>query len=97
LLSQRAILWLMTYFTWRVQRRSLVPSRRAGLTLAWLGGMYMAVALGRFAIGWLIAKAPAWFTAWIPAAFHVVLAAYVLTFAAYHLAESWVRGKKRAP
>jgi hypothetical protein len=48
------------------------------------GGIYMAVAVIRIVIGLGFSGAPSWFTAWIPAIFHVVLAAFVLTLAAYH-------------
>jgi hypothetical protein len=57
---------------------------RAARVLAWTGGIYMAGSLGRTAVGLTVADAPAWFTAWISAIFHVILAAFVLTLAAYH-------------
>lgn len=97
LLSQVAILSLMAYFARRIQAGLLVASPRAGRVLAWLGGIYMAAALGRIAAGLLLAGASPWFTAWIPAAFHVVLAAYVLTFAVYHCVESRARREKGGP
>ncbi|MGH6609347.1 MAG: hypothetical protein ACRECQ_03735 [Burkholderiaceae bacterium] len=83
--AQLVILVVMATFAWRAQTGSLMPSRRAGQVLAWLGGIYMAVSLGRIAVGLTIASAPAWFTAWISAIFHLLLAAYVLTLARYHL------------
>jgi hypothetical protein len=88
LLSQLVILALMIHYTRRVQGRSLVPERRAGTILARLGGVYMAVSLGRIAIALLVSDSAPWFTAWIPAVFHVVLAWFVLTLASYHVVES---------
>jgi hypothetical protein len=41
----------------------------------------MAGALGRIGIGLAVPAAPDWFRTWIPAAFHVVLAAFVLALA----------------
>jgi hypothetical protein len=71
--SQLVILAAMARFAVRVPR----PRR----VFLWTGGIYMAGALARIAIGILVPAAPAWFSAWIPAFFHVVLAAYLLTLA----------------
>jgi hypothetical protein len=82
--SQLVILALMVRVCLRMQRRTLVRTPRAGLVLAWLGGIYMALALGRIAAGLAIPDAHAWFRAWIPAFFHIVLAAFVLAVSLYH-------------
>lgn len=87
LASQLAILWFMLRYTLRLHHGALVAARRAGVLLAALGGAYLAVAVGRIAVGLALPSAPAWFSAWIPATFHVVLATYVLTLAAYHLSQ----------
>ena len=60
------------------------PSQRASRILFWLGGIYMLGSLARIFVGLTMPGAPAWFRTWIPAGFHVVLAAYVLTLADYH-------------
>jgi len=52
--------------------------------LAWAGVIYMAGSLARIAVGLAVPAAPDWFRTWIPAVFHVVLAAYVLTLALCH-------------
>ena len=49
-----------------------------GRVLFWIGVIYMSVSLARIAVGLVVPGAPAWFSTWIPAVFHVVLAAYVL-------------------
>lgn len=85
---QLLILVVMVRVTGRVQTHRLVPSRRAGMWLAWLGAAYMAFALGRIAVGLAVPDAPAWFTAWIPALFHLVLAGFVLAISLYHLRET---------
>jgi hypothetical protein len=85
LLLQLLILGLMVRTSWRVARGVSVPSRRLGKQLAWFGGVYMTVSLVRIAVGLALPSAPAWFTAWISGAFHIVLAAFVLTAAHYHL------------
>lgn len=79
--AQLVILAVMMTFAERVRRESLTHSLRAGKMLAWIGAIYMGGSLVRIGIGLCVPAAPAWFTAWISAVFHVVLAAYVLTLA----------------
>ena len=88
LAAQLIILAVMVFYTVRLARCRLVPSHRAGVVLAWLGGIYMTVALTRVAIGLWVPDAAPWFAVWIPALLHVVLASYVLTLAYYHAVES---------
>jgi hypothetical protein len=72
---------LGAYGAWKATTR---PSRRAMLWAAWLGGIYMAAAIARLVIGYVVPDAPSWFTARISGVFHVVLAGYVLALARYH-------------
>ena len=88
LVAQLSILAVMVFYTMRIARCRLAPSHRAGVVLAWLGGIYMAIALTRVAIGLWVPDVASWFTVWIPALLHVVLASCVLTFAYYHVVES---------
>jgi hypothetical protein len=81
--SQLAILAVMAYVSARVGRMARRP--RLGRWLLAAGGLYMAVALGRIAVGLLVPAAAPWFRAWIPAFFHVVLAGFVLAVSVYHL------------
>jgi hypothetical protein len=81
---QLVILVVMIVVARRVQTGSLAPSARAGTVLALVGWIYMTLSVGRIAVGLSAPAAPAWFLTWIPAVFHVVLAAYVLTLAHYH-------------
>lgn len=78
-----AVLAAMGAVAWRLQDGSLDPDPRRGAALGWLGGAYMALALGRIMIGLAIAGAAPWFRAWMPAFFHVALAGYVLTVSVY--------------
>ena len=82
--AQLVILAAMAFASWRVQSGRLVLGGRAGNALAWAGGIYMAGSLARIAVGLAVPAAPDWFRTWIPAVFHVVLAAYVLTLALCH-------------
>ena len=45
----------------------------------------MAFSIARIVIGLAVPAAPDWFRTWIPAIFHIALAAFVLTLALYHL------------
>lgn len=83
LASQLLILAIMVRVSWRVQRGALITDR-IGAALAWVGGIYLAGSLGRIVVGLGVPSAPEWYRAWIPAVFHVVLAGFVLTLAAYH-------------
>ena len=89
--AQVLILAAMALVSWRMQRRRLVPVPRIGSALRVLGSVYMLFALSRIAIGWAVPGANAWFRTWIPAFFHVVLAAFVLTIAHYHLSAGGAR------
>jgi hypothetical protein len=84
LLIQLVILALMLRTCLRVAGGTSVPQPGLGRGLAWFGGIYMAGSVARIAIGLAIPSAPAWFSAWIPAFFHLVLAGFVLTAARYH-------------
>ena len=84
---QLVILAAMASASWRVQSGRLLLGGRAGKALAWAGGVYMAVALARVLVGLAVPAAPDWFRTWIPAIFHIVLAAFVLTLALHHRRE----------
>lgn len=79
--SQILILGFMAWILGKVQARELRPSARTAAVLAWLGGIYMFGSMVRIVVGLTLPGASSWFTAWVPAAFHVVLAAFVLTLA----------------
>jgi hypothetical protein len=83
--TQLVILAAMFYLTIRMQTRTLVPSRRLGVGLAWAGATYMTFSIGRIAVGLAVPEANPWFRTWIPAFFHLVLAGFVLTVSLYHL------------
>jgi hypothetical protein len=82
--AQVLILGFMARHSCQVQQGRVEPRRERGRVLLWVGGTYLAGSLGRMAIG-LVPGAPRWYRVWIPGAFHVVLAGYVVTLAAYHL------------
>jgi hypothetical protein len=89
LTTQLAILGAMAYVSARVGDMARRPG--LGKWLAAAGALYITVALGRIGVGMLVPEAPAWFLAWIPAAFHVVLASFVLAVSVYHLRKPLLR------
>ena len=76
--TQVVILILMVRASLRVARGMLWRSVHARALLLWLGGTYLAASLLRIAVGLAIPNAHPWFSTWIPAVFHVVLASWVL-------------------
>jgi hypothetical protein len=93
---QVLIFAMMLAVTFDVEGGQRRRNPRASTMLRWIGGLYMAGSLGRIAVGLALPGAPAWFTTWIPAIFHVVLATFVLTLAAYHDTQSTAARTKAA-
>jgi uncharacterized membrane protein HdeD (DUF308 family) len=77
LLAQLVILSLMMRACRRAWQGTLRRHARRGRVLGWIGALYMVCSLVRIAIGIMAPSASAWFRAWIPGVFHVVLAAFV--------------------
>ena len=84
LTTQLVLIALMLGVTSRVAWGVVRKSASSHRAYAWFGGIYMTGSVARIVVGLTWLEAPAWFTAWIPAFFHVVLAAFALTLAAYH-------------
>jgi len=85
LLTQLLILFFMLWSVKRMQSGRMVQQPGAGRFLLWMGGIYLAGSVLRIIIGLTVHDAPAWFTHWIPGFFHLVLSAFVLAMAAFHL------------
>ena len=82
--AQILILAAMLRCSWKAPRRALTAGRRLNKTLFCCGAIYMSGSVARIAIGLTISIAPPWFSAWISAVFHLVLAGFVLTLAWTH-------------
>ncbi|MBL8475524.1 MAG: hypothetical protein JNK71_05555 [Methyloversatilis sp.] len=76
--SQLLILLLMCRGNWLAGRGRLVWSDGTRYRAKLAGRIYLAGSIARIGVGVLIPAAPAWFSSWIPAIFHLVLAAFVL-------------------
>src|SRR5882762_62918 len=81
LTAQLVILALMVRAALRVGAGTLSPSQRQLKFLIGFGILYMTGSVIRIVIGLAVPAAPHWFTAWIPAFFHLVLSSFVVTLA----------------
>ena len=99
--AQVVILMIIAAATLRMRAARSLFGRRWVRPVAWFGILYFAVMAARLAVG-LLGDAGAfgdesitagkWFTAYLPTAFHLVLAAEVVLFAAYQRARSQPAG-----
>jgi hypothetical protein len=82
--TQLLMLAAMAWASVRAWRGVLRVRPTWGRILAWLGAVYMAGSVARIVIGLVVPGASPWFSTWIPAMFHLVLASFVLALARYH-------------
>ncbi len=85
LASQLLLLFTMAWTSLRAQEMRLLRRPRLGRALRATGGLYLTGSLLRLIVGITSPEAHPWFRAWIPGFFHLVLAAFVLQAACYHL------------
>ena len=81
LIAQLVILALMVRAALRVGAGTLSPSQGQRKFLIGFGILYIAGSVMRIVIGLAVPATTHWFTAWIPAFFHLVLASFVITLA----------------
>ena len=72
----------------KLARDDVRPRRKWARWLLGLGAIYFAAMAARFVAGLTFLADSAWFAASLPAAFHLVLAAFVLVLGHYHWSES---------
>lgn len=89
---QFVILGAMACASYGAWKGTLVRSPQAMQWTAWLGGLYLAAAIARIAIGYKVAGAPAWFSVRISGVSHLVLAGFVLALSRYHSHREPARG-----
>ncbi len=99
LASQLLIIVVAAGVIGRLRRGLLRPSRPTGLVLLVLGLIYAAVMAGRLVIGLTLAPDHYWFAARLPTVFHLVLAAFLLVCAHFHLRQTgrtqhWRQGER---
>lgn len=84
---QLLICVLMCHCTLTVARGERRRDRARGRRLLAFGAVYGIGSLARLAIGLAVPAAPAWFQAFIPTVFHLVLCAFVLVLGGSDLAD----------
>ncbi|MBU1222946.1 MAG: hypothetical protein KKA22_07290 [Gammaproteobacteria bacterium] len=85
LLSQLAIAATMVIVNLMLARGVLVPRPRLGRWLAWLGSLYFTGMLLRLVLGQTLYSGSPWLDRPLPSLFHLVLAAWLLLLARYHV------------
>jgi hypothetical protein len=86
LTAQLAILAAMARAAWRATEGATKTSVAWTRGLMWFGAIYLGGSVMRVIVGLTVPSAPRWFATWIPAAFHLVLASWVLALGAVHRA-----------
>lgn len=84
---QLVIVGWCLWVVWSLMRGLMVPSRKVGKTLLWLGGFYGMVMLIRLVVGLTIAPDHVWFGARLPTVFHFVLATFLWVYGRCHLSQ----------
>ena len=82
---QVAVVFVMAGVTISVAEGRTAPQRARGRQLFACGVLYCAEIFSRLLVGFTVTGASSWFHAWLPAAFHFVLAGFVLVLATFHL------------
>lgn len=85
LFSQLAIAATMAIVNLRLARGALIPLPRLGRLLALLGTLYFAAMLLRLVLGKTTHTGSSWLDRPLPTLFHLVLAAWILLLARYHV------------
>lgn len=85
LLFQLAIAATMVNVNLRLARGAIMPRPRLGRWLAMLGTLYFAAMLLRLVLGQTLFPGSSWLNRPLPTLFHLVLAAWLLLLARYHV------------
>lgn len=82
--SQLAIIAVAVWVIRGVATGRMRRSAKLGRVLLLFGAIYFVGMAARLALGLTLLRHVGWFTAVLPAVFHLVLASFVLTWADYH-------------
>ena len=78
---------ILCWLVWTAHQFSLnrpLPHRRLGLVVTLFASSYFALMLLRLILGLTILSDHRWFTSFLPAFFHLVLASYLLLYGHFH-------------
>ena len=81
---QTLIIVVCSRVIWRMHQGLTIPSSTRGMVLLILGSLYFGLMGVRLIIGLTVATDHFWFSAWLPTAFHFVLAGFVLVCGWFH-------------
>ena len=84
-LAQLLIIAWFAHIAWRFGKGEVVPSYRRGVFFLAFGSVYFVFMLVRLLLGLTIMRDSRWFTSYLPTAFHLVLATWLLTYGHFHL------------
>jgi len=70
--------------TLRFGNGDVVPSYRRGIFFLAFGGVYFLLMLTRLLLGLTTMRNSRWFTSYLPTAFHLVLASWLLVYGEFH-------------
>ena len=88
LVTQILILIWLSWTAWRFSQSSIYPRRRLGAIIILFASLYFLVMLVRLLLGLTILSEHRWFSSYLPAFFHLVLASYLLLYGYFHFRHS---------
>jgi hypothetical protein len=95
LAAQLLIIAWFARTAWRFGNGDVVPRYRLGVWMLVLGSVYFLTMLSRLFLGLAVLRESRWFSAYLPTAFHLVLATWLLLYGHFHFRYG-VRGGDRA-
>ena len=84
LAAQLLIIAFMARTATRFGRGDVAPRYRLGVWLLVLGSVYFLTMLSRLFLGLTVLRESRWFSAYLPTAFHLVLATWLLFYGHFH-------------
>lgn len=84
LVAQLLIIAWFARTAWRFSHGDASPSRRRGIFFLTFGAVYFLTMLTRLLLGLTIYRESRWFTSYLPTAFHLVLASWLMVYAHFH-------------
>ena len=85
---QLTIIALCIFLCIRLYRGNITPQRKLGKTLLIFGSLYFSIMLLRLTLGLTVLASHAWFSHYLPAFFHFVLASFVLVLGHFHFTQT---------
>jgi hypothetical protein len=84
LTAQVLIVVVCSGVAWTLSSARVMPRRRVGMVLLWVGAVYFATMLLRLVLGATMFRGHWWFARPLPTTFHLVLASFLLVYGHFH-------------